>query len=114
MFTFVLRAALLAALGLSHAFSLAQPASIPAQVLPAGADKPRIDGRLDDAVWASLPAYSGFRRFRPDLALDPAPYRTELRVLDTPEESLRRAWSTVSASLNPHMTHVSLFGGCMC
>jgi len=94
MFTFVLRAALLAALGLSHAFSLAQPASIPAQVLPAGADKPRIDGRLDDAVWASAPVYSGFRRFRPDLALDPAPYRTELRVLIEPDALVFavRAW----------------------
>lgn len=38
-----------------------------------------VDGRLDDAVWAQLPVYSGLGIIEPE-TLAPAPYETRIRV----------------------------------
>ena len=44
------------------------------------ADEPRVDGRLDEAVWASAPKASGFVQRAPNPG-DPADERTEVAVL---------------------------------
>src|SRR5690554_193870 len=44
------------------------------------AQRPTLDGRLDEAVWAEAPAATGFVQLEPD-AGEPATERTEARVL---------------------------------
>jgi hypothetical protein len=82
----ICRAACVAALGWVLAPCVAQtpPATLPVSVLPTGSPPPKIDGRLDEPVWASAPAFSAFRRYRPDTQLDPGDYRSEVRVLVEP------------------------------
>lgn len=75
----ICRAACTAALGLALAPGAAQ--TLPVFVLPAGSPLAKIDGRIDEAVWASAPAFSAFRRYRPDTQLDAGDYRSEVRVL---------------------------------
>ena len=46
----------------------------------AAAQRPSVDGRLDEAVWAEAPVATGFVQFEPD-AGQPASEHTEARVL---------------------------------
>ncbi len=62
-------------------YATAQPLSVPLHVVAPEAPRVRVDGRLDEGVWASATAFGNFRRFRPDTQLDPGAYRTEFRVL---------------------------------
>ncbi|TDJ47827.1 MAG: hypothetical protein E2O48_03150, partial [Gemmatimonadetes bacterium] len=42
----------------------------------------KIDGKLDEAIWATLPAYDSFRVIEPD-TLAEVPYATNVRVFYT-------------------------------
>ena len=57
---------------------------LPGHVLPDGATRPRIDGRLDDAIWRDVPRYTGFRQFRPDSQPDAGAHTTTVQVLIEP------------------------------
>ncbi|WP_374437970.1 hypothetical protein [Inhella sp.] len=65
------------------------------------ATPPRIDGRLDDAVWQTAPTFEAFQRFRPDSAPDAGPYRTAVQILVTPDALIfaLRAWDPEPAQI---------------
>ncbi|MBB5205244.1 hypothetical protein HNQ51_002563 [Inhella inkyongensis] len=44
-------------------------------------EAPRIDGRLDDAVWQVAPRFDAFKRFRPEPSGSVGAYRTEAQLL---------------------------------
>ena len=50
-------------------------APLPSHTLKADEAPPRIDGRLDEAVWQAAPVFDTFTRLRPDSAPDAGPYR---------------------------------------
>lgn len=89
-------AAMLAAAGACWA----APPPLPAVALPASLPRPVIDGRLDDAAWQLAPPYTAFRRFRPDVHLQPA-HRSEMRVLIEPGALVVavRAWDPEPAQI---------------
>lgn len=68
---------------LGAAASFAAP-PLPGHVLGPHEARPRIDGRLDDAVWREVPAFEAFRQFRPDSRPDAGAYRTRVQVLVEP------------------------------
>ena len=68
---------------LGAAASFAAP-PLPGHVLGRHEARPRIDGRLDDAVWREMPAFEAFRQFRPDSRPDAGAYRTRVQVLVEP------------------------------
>lgn len=84
--------------------AMAQP--LPVAPLPAGMAAPRIDGRLDDPAWALAPPFTAFRRFRPDAAADPAPYRSEARLLIEPGALVfaLRAWEPEPEAIRALLT----------
>lgn len=55
--------------------------TLPARTLRSTDAAPRIDGRLDDPVWAAAPVFDAFHRFRPDSSPDVGPYRTTVQML---------------------------------
>jgi hypothetical protein len=57
-----------------------EPPSVRATRIPAGAERPVMDGRLDDAVWDLAEVASGFRQREPASG-EPAREGTEIRVL---------------------------------
>ena len=69
-------------------------APLPSHTLSAGEAPPRIDGRLDEAVWQLAPVYDAFTRMRPDSAADAGPYRTTVQLLITADALVfaLRAW----------------------
>lgn len=58
----------------------ADPPTLPASLLPAGAGAPTIDGRVSDDAWARVPPYDAFIQQDP-IDGAPASERTEVRVL---------------------------------
>ena len=63
---------------------LVDPPAEPRTLAAARTDEPmHVDGRLDEAAWASAEVASGFRQFEPDEGA-PASRRTEVRVLYGP------------------------------
>jgi len=68
---------------LGAAASFAAP-PLPGHVLGPHEARPRIDGRLDEAVWREVPAFEAFRQFRPDSRPDAGAYRTRVQVLVEP------------------------------
>ncbi len=64
--------------------ALAAP-PLPGHVLGPHEERPRIDGRLDDAVWRAVPAFDAFRQFRPESRPDAGAYRTRVQVLVEPD-----------------------------
>lgn len=59
----------------------AQALPMPLFPMPADAPAIRVDGALDEAVWAATTPHTRFQRFRPDSQNDVGPYRTEVRVI---------------------------------
>jgi len=55
-----------------------QSRDLPAYEVSRTATPIKVDGKLDDAVWANAPS---FREFRLNLDGSPAPYKTEARAL---------------------------------
>lgn len=94
------RAALCLALGPVSAQTLL------VRALPADMPPPRIDGRLDDAAWSAAPAFTAFRRYRPDTQTEAGEYRSEVRVLVEPGALVfaLRAWEPDPAAIRALLT----------